>query len=562
MSIGIFCHQRLAYLKGGAEPTTVANPDFKCVHERYTGYTYAIVSNNTYEQKLKIVELSSNASSSEDVETLLDHINWRLFLYSSNNNTCSSYTLIDNCSNEACCVTDSVDEIILNGSYCENSANDCSSTINSYPVVHWYIFFVFGLISVIGNLIVIHDKAKNLTSNRNENKEIKIYYTLVLNLALSDLLMGVYLTAISLEIKQKVKNNYHFSKSAVCSALGIINALSSQVSITVLFIISLYRLMSVVRPYKTQRLKLVIVLLSVTWTTWLGLAVLPVLPWEPFKSFFTIGITKDYRLARNSYIEYIGVVNFVDKLLSSSCVPNNITEIQSILYAVNQYRTTSVLNKFVAAVGWLGTDQKQWSEVEYYRAYFSCAMNYIAPFDYDFSYFPLVYSFFNLIISIAIVIHYSILMYKMIRNGVAVSTFVCSCISCQCLMKNPFLSDSSNVKRHTENQTLFKRISIMVVTDLLCWIPLSIASLVVSNNFINKSEKAADTMPVYITFESIVLFVVPFNSVLNPGIYSYHLWERWFRKLKSKLCSKQKQITKNSINNELHTLKFKNNGCN
>ena len=242
----------------------MANPDFKCVQE---SYTYVIVSNNTYEQKLKIVELSSNASSSEDVETLLDHINWKLFLYiSCNNNTCSSYKLIDNCSNEACCVTDSVDEIILHGSYCENSANDCSSTINSYPVVHWYIFFVLGLISVIGNLIVIHDKAKNLISNRSENKEIKIYYTLVLNLALSDLLMGVYWTAISFEIKQKVKNNYYFSKSGVCNALGIINALSSQVSITALFIISLYRLMSMVRPYKTQRLKLVVVLLSVTWT--------------------------------------------------------------------------------------------------------------------------------------------------------------------------------------------------------------------------------------------------------------------------------------------------------
>ena len=515
-----------------------------------------IVSNNTYKQKLKIVELSLNASSSEDVETLLDHINWRLFLYSSNNNTCSSYTLIDNCSNEACCVTDSVDEIILHGSYCENSANDCSSTINSYPVVHWYIFFVLGLISVIGNLIVIYDKVKNLGSNRNQDKEIKIYYTLVLNLALSDLLMGVYLTAISFEIKQKVKNNHYFSKSAVCNALGIINALSSQVSITVLFIISLYRLMSVVRPYKTQRLKLVIVLLSVTWTIWLGLAVLPVLPWEPFKSFFTIGIAQNYRLARNSYIEYAVVVGFVDKLLSSSCVLSNVTDIQLVLNAVNQYQTTSVLNKFVAAVGWLGSDPKQWSEVEYYRAYFSCAMNYIAPLDYDFSYFSSVYSYYNFIISIAIAILYSILMYKMIRNGVAVSTSVCSCISCQCLMKNPFLSDSSNVKRHTENQTLFKRISIIVVTDLLCWIPLSIASLVISINVISKLERATDIMSVYITFESIVLFVVPFNSVLNPGIYSYHLWERWFRKLKSKLCLKQKQITKNCIDNELQTLKF------
>ena len=544
MSTGIFCHQRLSDLDDGAEPTTVANPDFKCVQG---SYTYVIVSNNTYEQKLKIVELSLNASSSEDVETLLDQINWRFFLYiSRNNNTCSSYKLIDNCSNEACCVTDSVDEIILNGSYCENSANDCSSTINSYPVVHWYIFFVLGLISVIGNLIVIHDKVKNLTSNRNENKEIKIYYTLVLNLALSDLLMGVYLTAISLEIKQKVKNNYYFSKSAVCSVLGIINALSSQVSITVLFIISFYRLMSVVRPYKTQRLKLVIVLLSATWTIWLALTVLLVLPVEPFQSSITIGITKDYRLARNSFIEYQKVVNFFDILLNSSCVSNNVTDIQSVLNAVYQHQTISVLNKFVAAVGWLGSDPKQWTKVQYFQAYFSCTINYIADF-YNFTYLSFAYILYNFFISAVTGVIYIFLMFKIFRNEVEVFTSVCLCVVCQCLSRNPNLTNSSNT-RQTENQKLFKRISIIVVTDLLCWIPLSIASFVVSINVISKLEKlAADISSIHFIFESIALFVVPFNCVLNPVIYSFHLWKRWYEALKTKFSSRQEQTTKKSI---------------
>ena len=538
-STGIFCHQTLKVLQDGGVPRNFIS-GFTCLLEPYT---YVIVLNNTYEQKLKIVDLSSNASSSEDVETLLDHINWKLFLYSSviscNNNTCSSYKLIDNCSNEACCVTDSFDEIILHGSYCENNANDCSSTINSYPVVHWYIFFVLGLISVIGNLIVIYDKAKNLRLDRNQDKQSKLYYTLVLNLALSDLLMGVYLTAISFEIKQKVKNNHYFSKSAVCSVLGIINALSSQVSITVLFMISLYRLMGVVRPYKTQRLKVVVILLSVTWTIWLGLALLPVLPWEPFKSFFTFGITKDYRLARNSYIEYSKVVNFVHNLLNSSCVPKNVTAIQLVLNAVYQYQTIPVLNKFVAAVGWLGSDPKRWFEVKNYRIHLTCAMNYITYFSYiRKSYFVVACILYNCFVSVTIAIIYTFLMYKIFQNEVTTFTLDCLCVTCRCVTQRSTLSNWSNTTKRTENQTLFKRISIIVVTDLLCWIPLTIASLVVSNSVISKLERATDGMSVHIVFDSIVLFVVPFNSVLNPVIYSYHLWERWYKALKSKFISK------------------------
>ena len=140
---------------------------------------------------------------------------------------------------------------------------------------------------------MIYDKIVSLRNFQNEHKEIQIYHTLVLNLSLADFLMGIYLTAISFEIRSKVDIGVYFSKYGFCNVLAIINLVSSQVSISTLFIISFYRLVGVTRPFKRQHLKSVITLIALTWIVWLVTAILPIIPLEPFKTSFTIGLSKD-----------------------------------------------------------------------------------------------------------------------------------------------------------------------------------------------------------------------------------------------------------------------------
>ena len=98
-------------------------------------------------------------------------------------------------------------------------------------------------------------------------KEIQIYQTLVLNLALSDLLMGIYLTAMAFELKNKATpgDEFYFSNPGICNGLAIMNTVSSQVSITLCIIISVYRLVSVTKPFRTHHFKSVILLIIVTW---------------------------------------------------------------------------------------------------------------------------------------------------------------------------------------------------------------------------------------------------------------------------------------------------------
>ena len=107
---------------------------------------------------------------------------------------------------------------------------------------------LLGLIALVGNLVVIYGKIMNLRKNQNKDIKIQIYHTLVLNLAFADLLMGIYLTANSFEIKRKVDIGVYFSEYGLCNALASITAVSSQVSITTLLII-IYRLVGVTKPF-------------------------------------------------------------------------------------------------------------------------------------------------------------------------------------------------------------------------------------------------------------------------------------------------------------------------
>jgi len=218
------------------------------------------------------------------VEELLDHVNWRMFV-SSQDEICDSFTnstyqLQDACSNLTCPISDSIDDLVFFPLTCGDRS--CSSFFDLFAVTKWYIFLLLGIICLIGNIVVIFEKIISLRKIHNKEKEIQIYHALILNLATADLLMGIYLTAIAFEINQKVNLGVYFSNYGLCNGLTIINAVSSQVSVTTLFIISVYRLLGVTKPCIRQHFKTVISLIILTWIVWLTIAVLPTLPFEPF----------------------------------------------------------------------------------------------------------------------------------------------------------------------------------------------------------------------------------------------------------------------------------------
>ena len=495
-------------------------------------FTYVIVSNHTNNSQRTINQLSSQVSSSEDVEHLLDQLNWRMFIYlcgkTCQNFTYSSYDIQEVCPNSTGCFSDSTDDILFSSWRCRNTS--CTKLVNSYSGGKWFLFLIVGLFCLLGNSVVILDKLNSLRKKQHKHKEFQIYHTLVLNLALTDLLMGVYLTAIGFEIKRKARINVFYSEPRLCNALGIIRIVSSQVSITMLFIISFYRLIGVIKPYKTLHFKFIIILVTLTWIIWLIVATMPLIPLKSFKSAFTFGFVKNRQIDRDSVIIFAKFASFVEEKMLPTFF--NVSDVNSVLQNVIQFPTSSVFEKFSASLGWIRFEPESWKLIGFYNSKYLCSPDFLVENDdtrlHD--YFDFILLFYNFAISVAIMIAYILITINVSDNSIETFSVHCKgfpgnfCCKCKKL-------GHSNAVRLAENRQLFRRISIIILTDIACWLPICVVSIV----YWQFSTKIADK-PIKGTFSfhTVVLILMPLNSMLNPYIYSYHLWKFLFKHIKSK----------------------------
>jgi len=344
--------------------------------------------------------------------------------------------------------------------------------------------------------------------------------------------MGIYLIAIAFEYKQKVTNDITYSETRLCNALGILITMSSQVSITIIFIISFYRLISLVKPYKQHYFRWVVALVILTWIFWLVVAILPILPLQSLKNTFTVGLVKNRQLKRDSFIDFNQIVSAIQtKILPSF---KNVTEVESILQAVTQFRTPSVMEKFSSAVGWVSEcDTTKWSFVGHYDFRYSCSIDFFILYEeYRSSvYFSLILVCFNLVLSITIFSFYVIVTRKVYKKDqfcfVSCKRLV-SCCVWKKVSKTIDVFAQANAIRSAENKKIFKRISLVLITDLLCWIPLCLISLII---WCISSFKEIDLIRyvyekgIFIDFSFLILLSV--NSILNPYLYSYQCRRSW-----------------------------------
>ena len=497
--------------------------------------TYGIVFNDTEDQQRHTDQLSAQVSNSEDVINLLNHVNWRMFIYSCEQ-TCSNFSYSENefHYNSASCLSGTIDDLLFYSSrYDGRGLND----FNSFVMSAWFVLLIFGLLCLLGNMFVIYDKTNKLIKTVKTEKEIQTYQTLVLNLALSDSLMGVYLTAMAFELKHKATpgDEVYFSNPGICNGLAIMNTVSSQVSITILFIISVYRLVSVTKPFRTHHFKSVILLIIVTWAAWIMVAILPLLPTEPFETTFTFGLTKNRQRSRNSIIDFARF----RLILQTKILPSfdSFGKVKSVLQQVIEFPTPAVLEKFSNVLGLLHSETYNWTLLGYYDFKYTCSANFIFPWEeyHRSGLFGLSFVLYNLIFSVGILICYilvTIKIYKSDRFCFAACKF-CTCKFCYHFTKfhctNTFFQHQENAavgSRSAENLKMLKRITVIVLTDVICWIPVCVTSLGI------RQLPLENTFKIGISFETAILVLIPLNSIINPYIYSFPLWGRLLKKLR------------------------------
>ncbi|XP_038052703.1 uncharacterized protein LOC119725370 [Patiria miniata] len=137
--------------------------------------------------------------------------------------------------------------------------------------------WILGFSALIGNLLVI---AWRIREDSGKGSKY-VHSFLVLNLAMSDLLMGAYMVIIATVDAIKKEEYYltatEWRNSALCKAAGVISVLSSEASVFFITLISVDRYLCIVHPFSRLRLqgKSVWVSVASIWVTCLVASLVP-----------------------------------------------------------------------------------------------------------------------------------------------------------------------------------------------------------------------------------------------------------------------------------------------
>ena len=470
----------------------------------------------------------------ENVANLLDYVNLNLYALTCKNQSCNENQTsffkclklrLNSSNNSTCSLTNDPCSLLSFISQCPNIRN---TEKKRNKISLWILVFVLGLMCLFGNGIVIFRQIFNLPKQRNYNKEIRIYNSLLISLSLADFLMGIYLVVISFEIKRKnFGADIYYTEYRLCNALGVLNFLSSQVSMSTILLISCFRLYSVVCPFKKVKLRIAFYLIALTWILWILVAVLPIIDIEPFKTFFNIGIRYNQQVSKKTNLFFADYRKLFETINRQLRIDNFLKFIFDAIN--NNHSSNTVIEKAMKSFNLINYHNRTWSLLGFYNKQFYCSASLIADKSHAKSkYFTLFFLLFNLISSFVVIITY-IAIYLSVSN-------------CQSKIFY-FLSKRNDPNQHSvnrfqqrkaENRKVLYTITIIVLTDALFWFGICISSL--SKWYIYDLTKKK-YLTWYVrdqrTFQSMMFYLISLNSVINPFVYFNRFWYSVIKKFKT-----------------------------
>ncbi|XP_041457466.1 G-protein coupled receptor GRL101-like [Lytechinus variegatus] len=184
----------------------------------------------------------------------------------------SSLTTVSASDNRLCCLVNDQENVTCARTSARSPLETCGRL---YPSAVLGIFgWMIGLTALVGNIVV-------LALRFHQHQELSVQILLIINLAVADCLMGVYMIFIT-------SADIHFGdifflvapwwrQSIVCKVASVLAFLSSELSVLTLALITLDRLICIIFPFGKYHLNVKItgVFLVVAWLTVLVVGVLP-----------------------------------------------------------------------------------------------------------------------------------------------------------------------------------------------------------------------------------------------------------------------------------------------
>ena len=151
---------------------------------------------------------------------------------------------------------------------------------NTLQICIW----ILGILAFLGNLLVIIWRIIDKEENRVQS-------FLLTNLAVADLLMGVYLLTIAImDVRWRgvyFRHDINWRSGMGCQIVGVLSMLSSEVSVLILTIITMDRLLRIVFPFKFKRLtfKTASFVCLLVWIFGVVISVIPIAGFDYFYDY-------------------------------------------------------------------------------------------------------------------------------------------------------------------------------------------------------------------------------------------------------------------------------------
>ena len=371
----------------------------------------------------------------------------------------------------------------------DNSVFSSEQEMIANPVLR-SCFWIMCIAVISGNLYVITSTI-HLFKTTKLNNSSRYQHVIILNVSIADMIMGIYLLIIA--VYSDYYSGYYgqidieWRSSLHCSIIGSLAILSSEASCFFMVLLSSCRLHAIYKPFSTlststRKYKLAIVLV---WIMAFLIAVLPIL--QQTSDYFVHRVEFSNRFTRSKIWEKKHITKFACRLAmlknrSMDCNCNNWDSTKSFL-------KTSNPEYFPGA------------EFGYYGQTSVCMARFYVnrgESGWEYSFVIITVNFFCFFF-------------------IAVS-YICMFIKAgkQRVIKNN--------QREKQQSRMQRRISRIIITDFLCWIPICIMA------FVKLSGFHVDDVA-YIVSAGLLL---PINSAFNPLLYSslFDKLKKTFKKLR------------------------------
>ncbi|XP_053380266.1 G-protein coupled receptor GRL101-like [Mercenaria mercenaria] len=140
-----------------------------------------------------------------------------------------------------------------------------------------FLLWIIGVLAITGNIFSIVYRVFF------DKKRLKMVYGIfVTNLAMADLLMGVYMLIIAIADSvyrgRYIEEDEHWRRSAWCSFAGILSTVSSEASVLLISLITVDRLLVIKYPFGSLRISTLLakVMVLFCWIVCILIAILPI----------------------------------------------------------------------------------------------------------------------------------------------------------------------------------------------------------------------------------------------------------------------------------------------